>query len=42
VATVAAIRHESRSWRFTGASVALMLVVSFVLGLLVYQVGSRL
>jgi ferrous iron transport protein B len=42
VATMAAIRHESRSWRFTGASLSLMLVVSFVLGLLVYQVGSRL
>ncbi len=42
VATMAAIRQESRSWRFVGASLGLMLVVSFVLGLLVYQVGSLL
>ena len=39
-ATVAAIRQESRSWAWTGASVGLMLVVAFVLGLVVYQVGS--
>ena len=32
VATVAAIKQESRSWRWTGASVGLMLVVAFVLG----------
>lgn len=42
VATVAAIRQESRSWRWTGTSVALMLVVAFVLGVIVYQVGSLL
>jgi len=41
-ATVAAIRQESRSWRFTGASVGLMLIVAFVLGIIVYQVGARL
>jgi ferrous iron transport protein B len=40
VATMAAIRQESRSWRWTWASVGLMLVVAFVLGLVVYQVGS--
>jgi len=42
VATVAAIRQESRSWRWTGTSIALMLVVAFVLGVIVYQVGSLL
>jgi ferrous iron transport protein B len=42
VATVAAIRQESRSWRWTGANVALMLVAAVVLGVIVYQVGSLL
>jgi ferrous iron transport protein B len=42
VATVAAIKHESRSWRWTGANLALMLAVALVLGILVYQVGSLL
>ncbi len=42
VATVAAIRQESKSWRWTGANVGLMLVVAYVLGVLVYQVGSLL
>lgn len=42
VATVAAIRQESRSWRWTGVSVGLTLVVAVVLGVLVYQVGSLL
>ena len=41
-ATTAAIRHESRSWWWTGVSLALMLVVAFVLGVVVYQVGSLL
>mgnify|MGYP000859067354 CR=1 FL=1 len=40
VATVAAIKQESRSWRWMGASVGLMLVVAFVLGLVVYQIGA--
>jgi len=40
VATVAAIRQESRSWLWTGANLGLMLVVAFVLGVIVYQVGS--
>ncbi len=40
VATVAAIRQESNSWRWTGANVGLMLVVAYLLGVLVYQVGS--
>jgi ferrous iron transport protein B len=42
VATVAAIRQESRSWGWTGASVGLMLVVAFALGVVVYQVGALL
>ena len=39
-ATVAAIRQESRSWRFSGMSLGLMLVLAFLLSVLVYQVGS--
>jgi ferrous iron transport protein B len=42
VATVAAIKQESRSWRWTGANLGLMLVVAMFLGIVVYQVGSRL
>ena len=42
VATVSAIKHESRSWGWTGASLALMLAVAFLLGIVVYQVGSLL
>jgi ferrous iron transport protein B len=42
VATMAAIRQESRSWAWAGASVGLMLVVAFVLGVVVYHVGSLL
>ncbi len=40
VATVAAIRHESNSWRWTGANLGLMLVIAYLLGVVVYQVGS--
>lgn len=39
VATVAAIRQESRSWRWTGGNLLLMLVVALALGIVVYQVG---
>jgi ferrous iron transport protein B len=42
VATLAAIRQESRSWGWTGASLGLMLVVAFVLAVVVYQLGSLL
>ncbi|MBN1631494.1 MAG: ferrous iron transporter B, partial [Thermoleophilia bacterium] len=42
VATIAAIRQESRSWGWTGASVGLMLVVAFVLGIVVFRVGALL
>ncbi len=40
VATVAAIKNESRSWRWTGANLGLMLVVAMFMGIIVYQVGS--
>jgi ferrous iron transport protein B len=40
VATLAVIRQESRSWGWTGASLGLMLVVAFALGVVVYQLGS--
>jgi ferrous iron transport protein B len=42
VATVAAIRQESNSWRLTAANVGLMLVIAYLLGIIVYQVGSLL
>lgn len=42
VATLAVIRQESRSWWWTAISVSLMLVIAFVLGIIVYQVGSLL
>jgi len=42
VATVAAIKQESRSWRWTGANLALMFVVAMGMGIIVYQVGSML
>jgi ferrous iron transport protein B len=40
VATVAAIRQETRSWRWTGFSVGLLLVLSLVGGIVVYQVAK--
>ena len=42
LATVVVIKQESRSWRFMALSLGLMLGVSFLVGLLVYQIGSRL
>jgi ferrous iron transport protein B len=39
VGTVAAIRHETRSFKWTAFSVGLMLVLSFGVGMLIYQVG---
>jgi ferrous iron transport protein B len=42
VATVAAIYQETRSWRWTAFSVALLLGISFVAGVVVYQVGRLL
>jgi ferrous iron transport protein B len=40
VATVAAIRHETRSWRWTSLNLGLMLVLALLLGVIVFQVGS--
>ncbi len=40
-ATVATIRQETDSWRWTAFSVALLLVVSFAVGIAIYQ-GARL
>ena len=37
VATVAVIRQETGSWRWTGFSVALLLVLSLVVGIAIYQ-----
>jgi len=37
VATVATIRQETGSWRWTGFSVALLLVLSLVVGIAIYQ-----
>ncbi|HQE91911.1 MAG TPA: ferrous iron transport protein B [Anaerolineae bacterium] len=42
VATVAAIRQETQSWRWTAISVGLMLTLSLTAGVLVYQVGALL
>jgi ferrous iron transport protein B len=42
VATVAAVRQETGSWRWTFFSVALLLAISFVGGVLVYQVAALL
>ncbi|KAF0108136.1 MAG: ferrous iron transport protein B [Anaerolineaceae bacterium] len=39
VATVAAIKQETRSWKWTLFSVALMLAASLTIGMLVYRVG---
>lgn len=42
VATVAAMRQESRSWKWTAIGVAILLVISLATGIAVYQVGSLL
>lgn len=39
VATVAMVKQETNSWRWTGFSVAYLLFVSFVAGILVYQIA---
>jgi ferrous iron transport protein B len=41
IATLAAIRQETRSWRWTTLSVALLLVISLGVGIVIYQ-GARL
>jgi ferrous iron transport protein B len=40
LATVATIRQETGSWRWTGASIVLLLAVSLGAGVIVYQIGS--
>jgi ferrous iron transport protein B len=42
VATVAAMKQESGSWRWTAIGVGLLLVLSLVAGILVYQVGTAI
>ncbi|MBN1437964.1 MAG: ferrous iron transport protein B [Anaerolineales bacterium] len=39
IATLAAIKQETRSWKWTFFSVALMTIVSLVAGALVYRIG---
>jgi ferrous iron transport protein B len=39
VASVAAIRRETRSWRWTGFSIGYMLVISLAVGIITYQVA---
>ncbi len=40
VATVAAVKQETNSWRWTGFSVVYQLIVSLVAGILVYQIAA--
>ena len=40
IGTIAAIRQETHSWRWTAASVAMMLALSLGLATLVYQIGK--
>ncbi len=40
VATVAAIRQETRSWKWTALSVGLLLVVSLTVGAIIYHLGQ--
>lgn len=42
VATVATIRQATNSWRWTTLSIALLLVVSFAVGIIIYQVARML
>lgn len=42
VATVAAVKQETRSWGWTGASAGLMLASALLVGTLVYQVAAWL
>ncbi len=42
VATVAAMKQESGSWRWTAIGVGLLLVLSLAAGILVYQVGTSI
>jgi ferrous iron transport protein B len=40
LATVATVKQETGSWRWTGASILLLLAVSLGAGVLIYQIGS--
>jgi ferrous iron transport protein B len=40
VATVATIRQETGSWKWTAFSIALLLVLSFGVGIAIYQVAT--
>jgi ferrous iron transport protein B len=42
VATVAAIKQETKSWAWTAVSVGMLLAISFAAGILVYQMVSAL
>jgi ferrous iron transport protein B len=42
IATVATMRQETRSWRWTVFSIVLLLAISFAAGIAVYQVGQLL
>jgi ferrous iron transport protein B len=42
LATVATIKAETRSWRWTLLSIGLMLAISLGAGIIVYQFVSRL
>jgi ferrous iron transport protein B len=42
VATVGALRQETRSWKWTLLSIGLLALVSFGMGLVVYQIASRI
>jgi ferrous iron transport protein B len=39
VASLAAIRRETQSWRWTGFAVGYMLTISFAVGIIIYQVA---
>ncbi|MDR5604207.1 hypothetical protein RCO12_12465, partial [Staphylococcus coagulans] len=41
LATVAAIRKETLSWKWTMLAVTYPFVIAYVLSLLVYQIGSH-
>jgi ferrous iron transport protein B len=42
LATVAVMKQESGSWKWTAVGVGLLLVLSLVAGIAVYQIGSLL
>lgn len=42
IATVAVIKQESNSWKWTLFNVALLMTVSFIAGTAVYQIASAI